>query len=106
MAAIMPMLFPYKRAGICRVLACLASQCRAIPAFGSAKVISDTIETTGVVDVSGEDRQFILPTDLKCLQVASIHPADDRYAQDERLQEHKAYAAVAFAQVPMALTSW
>ncbi|PHQ67040.1 MAG: hypothetical protein COB93_11400, partial [Sneathiella sp.] len=26
------------------------------------KVIADTIETTGVVDLAGEDREFVIPT--------------------------------------------
>ncbi len=63
------------------------------------KVISDTIETTAVVDLAGEQRQFVIPTDFQLPAGGlNIRWPDDRYAQDERLQEYKAYAAIAFAR--------
>ena len=71
-----------------------------MPACGSGyKVISDTIETTAVVDLAGEQRQFVLPADFDLPKGGlNIRWPDDRYAQDERLQEYKAYAAIAFAR--------
>ena len=62
------------------------------------KFISDTVETTSVVDLSGEGRRFVLPDfDLPAGGVNLRWP-DPPLAQDQRLQEVKPYAALAFAR--------
>jgi len=62
-------------------------------------VISDTIETTGVVDLAAEQQKFIIPTDFEMpADGLNLRWPDGILEQDERMQEHKAYAAVAFAR--------
>ena len=62
------------------------------------KFISDTVETTSVVDLSGESRQFATPDfDLPPGGVNLRWP-DPPLVQDQRLQEIKPYAALAFAR--------
>jgi len=63
------------------------------------KVISDTIETTGVVDLAGEKRQFIIPEEFEMPEGGlNLRWPDGILDQDYRLQEHKGYAALAFAR--------
>ena len=65
----------------------------------SMKVIADTVETTATVDLKGEDRVFVTPTDFEMpADGLNIRWPDDRWEQDHRLQVHKGYAAVAFGR--------
>jgi indolepyruvate ferredoxin oxidoreductase len=99
MAAIMPVLFPSSVLEFTELGLLGIAMSRYSGLWVGYKVISDTIETTGVVDLAGEKRAFVLPNDFEMPQGGlSIRWPDDRYRQDERLQEYKAYAAIAFAR--------
>ncbi|MFZ1812847.1 MAG: indolepyruvate ferredoxin oxidoreductase family protein [Rhizobiaceae bacterium] len=98
MAAIMPMLFPSSVQEFVELGLLGIAMSRYSGLWVGYKVISDTIETTGVVDLESEKRQLVIPTDFELPKGGlNIRWPDDRFAQDERLQEHKAYAAIAFA---------
>lgn len=62
------------------------------------KFISDTVETTSVVDLSGETRQFVLPDFELPHGGVNLRWPDAPLVQDQRLQEIKPYAALAFAR--------
>ena len=63
------------------------------------KVISETVEITTVVDLGQEQRQFTLPQDFELPPDGlNLRWPDPPLVQDERLQEHKGYAAIAFAR--------
>jgi len=63
------------------------------------KVIADTVETTATVDLRGEDRVFVTPTDYEMPEGGlNIRWPDDRWEQDHRLQAEKGYAAIAFGR--------
>ena len=63
------------------------------------KVISETVETTAAVNLQDEDVEFIIPKDFDIPQDGlNLRWPDDRMVQDSRLQNHKAYAALAFAR--------
>ena len=99
MAAIMPMLFPSSVHEFVELGLLGIAMSRYSGLWVAYKVIADTIETTGVVDLAGEERRFVTPADFEIPAGGlNIRWPDDRYAQDERLQEHKAYAAIAFAR--------
>jgi len=99
MAAIMPVLFPSSVLEFTELGLLGIAMSRYSGLWVGYKVITDTIETTGVVDLAPEKRAFVLPNDFEMPRDGlNIRWPDDRYAQDERLQEHKAYAAIAFAR--------
>jgi indolepyruvate ferredoxin oxidoreductase len=63
------------------------------------KVISETVETTAAVNLKDEDVEFIIPEDFEIPQGGlNLRWPDDRMLQDSRLQNHKGYAALAFAR--------
>ncbi|VDC27523.1 indolepyruvate ferredoxin oxidoreductase family protein [Pseudogemmobacter humi] len=63
------------------------------------KVISETVEISTVVDLHQEERQFVRPVDFDMPPGGlSLRWPDPPLVQDERLQEHKGYAAIAFAR--------
>ncbi|MGE0231626.1 MAG: indolepyruvate ferredoxin oxidoreductase family protein [Flavobacteriaceae bacterium] len=63
------------------------------------KVIADTVESTTVVDLAQEQRRFILPDDFELPPGGlNLRWPDPPLVQDERLQEYKGYAAIAFAR--------
>ena len=99
MSALMPVLYPssileFLEMGLLGIAMSRYSGC-----WVGMKVIADTIETSAVVDLAGEQRQFVLPTDFE-MPPGGLHLRwpDPPLVQDERLQEHKGYAAVAFAR--------
>ncbi len=99
MAAIMPMLFPSSVQEFVELGLLGIAMSRYSGLWVGYKVIADTIETTGVVDISGEDRQFVVPDDFDMPEGGlNLRWPDPILVQDERLQEHKAYAALAFAR--------
>ena len=99
MAAIMPVLFPSSELEFTELGLIDIAMSRYSGLWVGYKVIADTIETTGVVDLTSEQRQFAIPNDFEMPGGGlNIRWPDDRYAQDERLQEHKGYAAIAFAR--------
>ncbi|HCH24777.1 MAG TPA: indolepyruvate ferredoxin oxidoreductase family protein [Oceanospirillaceae bacterium] len=99
MSAVMPMLYPssiheYLWLGLAGLAMSRYSGC-----WVGFKVISETVETTASVDLQHLTTQFVLPEDFQ-LPAAGLNLRwpDDRWQQDERLQQHKAYAAMAFAR--------
>lgn len=99
MAAIMPMLFPSSVQEFVELGLFGIAMSRYSGLWVGYKVISDTIETTGVVDLAGEQRKFLMPEDFEMPEGGlNLRWPDAILDQDERLQEHKAYAAVAFAR--------
>jgi len=99
MAAIMPVLYPSSVQEFTELGLLGIAMSRYSGLWVGYKVIADTIETTGVVDLAGEKRQFLKPNDFEMPEGGlNIRWPDERLAQDERLQEYKAYAAIAFAR--------
>jgi indolepyruvate ferredoxin oxidoreductase len=63
------------------------------------KVITETVETTAEIDLTDEMTPFVIPTDFEMPKGGlNLRWPDDRFEQDRRLQDHKGYAAVAFAR--------
>jgi indolepyruvate ferredoxin oxidoreductase len=99
MAAIMPMLFPTSVHEFVELGLFGIAMSRYSGLWTGYKVIADTVETTSVVDLASEQREFVIPDDYEMPGGGlNIRWPDDRLIQDERLQEHKGYAAIAFAR--------
>jgi indolepyruvate ferredoxin oxidoreductase len=98
-SAVMPMLYPssvheFLEMGLLGIAMSRYSGC-----WVGFKVISETVETTTVVDLGQEERQFVLPQDFELPPGGlNLRWPDPPLVQDERLQEHKAYAAIAYAR--------
>ncbi|MGF1563716.1 MAG: indolepyruvate ferredoxin oxidoreductase family protein [Geminicoccaceae bacterium] len=99
MSALMPTLYPssvheFLEMGLLGVAMSRYSGC-----WVGFKVISETVETTSVVDLAQEDRQFRLPEDFELPEGGlNLRWPDPPLVQDARLQEMKGYAAIAFAR--------
>jgi indolepyruvate ferredoxin oxidoreductase len=99
MSALMPCLYPssiheFLEIGLLGIAMSRFSGC-----WVGMKFISETVETTAVVDLAGEQREFILPDDFEMPPGGlNLRWPDPPLVQDERLQEHKGYAALAFAR--------
>ncbi|WP_029040935.1 indolepyruvate ferredoxin oxidoreductase family protein [Cucumibacter marinus] len=99
MSALMPMLYPssiheFLEIGLLGVAMSRYSGC-----WVGMKFISDTVETTAAIDLGGENREFVIPTDFEMPEGGlNLRWPDPPLVQDERLQEHKGYAAIAFAR--------
>lgn len=99
MAAIMPVLFPssiheFVELGLLGIAMSRYSGC-----WVGYKVIADTVETSAVVALGDELRDFVLPDDFELPEGGlNIRWPDPPLVQDERMQEHKGYAALAFAR--------
>jgi len=99
MAAVMPVLYPssiheFLDVGLFGIALSRWSGC-----WVGMKVISDTVETSAVVDLGDEHRAFVVPEDFDMPEGGlNIRWPDPPMVQDDRLQEHKAYAALAFAR--------
>ena len=97
-SALMPMLYPssiheFIEMGLLGIAMSRYSGC-----WVGYKVISETVETTSVVDLGQENRQFVLPEDFEMPAGGlNLRWPDPPLVQDERLQELKGYAAIAFA---------
>jgi indolepyruvate ferredoxin oxidoreductase len=98
-SALMPMLYPssvheFLEMGLLGIAMSRYSGC-----WIGFKVISETVEITTVVDLAQERRTFVLPQDFDLPPGGlSLRWPDPPLVQDERLQEHKGYAAIAFAR--------
>ena len=98
-AAVMPVLYPssiheFIELGLLGIAMSRYSGC-----WIGYKVISDTIETSAVVSVSDEHRAYVIPQDFQRPDSGlNIRWPDPPLVQDDRLQEYKAYAALAFAR--------
>ncbi|MEE9333483.1 MAG: indolepyruvate ferredoxin oxidoreductase family protein [Granulosicoccaceae bacterium] len=99
MAAVMPVLYPssiheFIELGLLGIAMSRYSGC-----WVGMKVISDTVETSAVVSIDGEYKSFVEPTDFELPEGGlNIRWPDPPLVQDERLQELKAYAALAYAR--------
>lgn len=99
MSALMPVLYPssiheFVEYGLLGIAMSRYSGC-----WVGMKFISDTVETTASVSLAGEKRRFSLPTDFELPPGGlNLRWPDPPLVQDERLQAHKGYAAVAFAR--------
>ncbi len=99
MSAVMPVLYPssiheFIEMGLFGIAMSRFSGC-----WVGMKVISDTVETSAVVSLGDEYRSFVLPSDYQRPEEGlNIRWPDPPLVQDDRLQEHKAYAALAFAR--------
>ena len=99
MSAVMPVLYPssiheFIEVGLFGIALSRYSGC-----WVGYKVISDTIETSAVVALSDEHKPFVLPEDYQMPEGGlNLRWPDPPLVQDDRLQEHKAYAALAFAR--------
>ncbi|MEC7765137.1 MAG: indolepyruvate ferredoxin oxidoreductase family protein [Pseudomonadota bacterium] len=98
-SALMPMLYPssvheFLEMGLLGIAMSRFSGC-----WVGYKVISETVETTSVVDLAQEQRAFVLPEDFVTPEGGlNLRWPDPPLAQDARLQEQKGYAAIAFAR--------
>ncbi|WP_246849315.1 indolepyruvate ferredoxin oxidoreductase family protein [Rubellimicrobium arenae] len=97
-SAIMPVLYPssvheFLGLGLLGIAMSRYSGC-----WVGFKVISETVETTAVVDLAQERRDFVIPDVDLPPGGLNIRWPDPPLVQDERLQEHKGYAARAFAR--------
>ncbi len=99
MAAVMPVLYPssvheFIELGLFGIAMSRYSGC-----WVGMKVISDTVETSAVVSLDDEYKTFINPADYSIPDGGlNIRWPDPPLVQDDRLQEHKAYAALAYAR--------
>ena len=98
-AALMPMVYPsnvheFVEMGLFAIAMSRYSGC-----WTGMKCIADTIETSAGVDLTGEGRQFVTPTDFE-MPPDGVHWRwpDVPMNADQRLMEHKGYAALAFAR--------
>jgi indolepyruvate ferredoxin oxidoreductase len=63
------------------------------------KVITEVAETTAEIDLAGEMKPFIIPTDFEMPPGGlNLRWPDDPHDQDRRLQNFKGFAALAFAR--------
>ncbi len=100
-ATMLPMLYPanmqeFVEYGLLGIAMSRYSGC-----WTAFKVTSDTAESTGVVDLSRENRKILVPGDDEFeMPEGGLHirPADVWRDQDFRLQRYKLFAALAFAK--------
>ena len=99
MSAIMPVLYPssvneFLELGLLGVAMSRYSGC-----WVAFKVTSDTLETSAVVDLAAESRQFRYPSDFELPPTGlNLRWPDPPLQQDARLQNYKGYAALAYAR--------
>ena len=99
MSAIIPMLYPSSIHEFIEMGLLGIAMSRYTGCWVGMKVISDTVETTAAIDLAAESRQFIIPAEFELPDDGlNLRWPDDRWSQDERLQNYKAYAALAFAR--------
>jgi indolepyruvate ferredoxin oxidoreductase len=98
-AAVMPVLYPSSIHEFTELGLFGVAMSRYSGAWVGYKVISDTVETSAVVSFADEQKTFVLPTDYELPEGGlNLRWPDPPLVQDDRLQEHKAYAALAFAR--------
>ncbi|MEP5779341.1 MAG: indolepyruvate ferredoxin oxidoreductase family protein [Hyphomicrobiales bacterium] len=99
MNAIMPLLYPSTTSEFLELGLAGIAMSRYSGCWSAMKVLADTVETTGVIDLAGEKRIFVTPDDFEMPEGGlNIRWPDDRWSQDSRLQEYKASAAIAWAR--------
>ncbi|MGG7564999.1 indolepyruvate ferredoxin oxidoreductase family protein [Rhodovulum sp. DZ06] len=98
-SALMPMLYPssaheFLELGLLGIAMSRYSGC-----WTGFKVISETVETTTVIDLAQEGARFTAPTDFEMPEGGlNLRWPDAPLEQDHRLQELKGFAAIAFAR--------
>ena len=99
MAAVMPVLYPSSIHEFIELGLFGIAMSRYSGAWVGYKVISDTVETSAVVSLGDENKNFLMPDDFEMPEGGlNLRWPDPPLVQDDRLQEHKAYAALAFAR--------
>lgn len=99
MNAIMPMLYPSTASEFLELGLAGIAMSRFSGCWVGMKTIADTVETTGVIDLAGERREFAVPQDFEMPEEGlNIRWPDDRWTQDGRLQALKPYAALSWAR--------
>jgi len=99
MAAVMPVLYPSSIHEFIEVGLFGIAMSRFAGCWVGYKVISDTVETSAVVQLGDEHKTFVIPQDYEMPEGGlNLRWPDPPLQQDDRLQEHKAYAAMAFAR--------
>ena len=99
MAAVMPVLYPSSIHEFIETGLFGIALSRFSGLWVGYKVISDTIETSAVVELGDEMESFVIPEDYEMPQGGlNLRWPDPPLVQDDRLQEQKAYAALAFAR--------
>ena len=99
MAAFMPELYPSTLAEIVEYGLLGIAMSRFTGAWVGYKVMGETVETSGTIDLAREQRQIIIPTDFEQPTGGlNIRWPDVWKEQDWRLQRYKGFAAMAFAR--------
>lgn len=99
MSAVVPMLYPSNIHEFMELGLLGVAMSRYSGTWVGFKVTSDTVETSGVVDLAGEQRQFVIPADFELPEGGlNLRWPDPPLIQDARLQEYKGYAARAYAR--------
>lgn len=98
-AALMPELYPSTLAEIVEYGLLGIAMSRFTGAWVGYKVMGETVETSGTIDLSREARDIIIPTDFEQPTGGlNIRWPDAWREQDWRLQRYKGFAAHAFAR--------
>ncbi|HEX4111800.1 MAG TPA: indolepyruvate ferredoxin oxidoreductase family protein, partial [Stellaceae bacterium] len=100
-SAVIPVLYPssvheFVRMGLLGIAMSRYSGC-----WVALKTIADTVESTATVDLAGEKFDIVIPSEAEFAlppDGLNLRWPDDRWSQDHRLQNYKAYAALAFAR--------
>lgn len=99
MSAMMPVLYPAGVREFVEFGLLGLAMSRYTGAWVAFKTTSDTAETSASIDLEGEKRSIILPTDFEMPQGGlHIRWPDPWRGQDTRLQRYKGFAAHAFAR--------
>ncbi|WP_438278720.1 indolepyruvate ferredoxin oxidoreductase family protein [Nitrobacter sp.] len=98
-AALMPYLYPSSIHEMIQMGLLGIAMSRYSGCWVGMKVITETVETTAEIDLADELTPFVMPSDFEMPPGGlNLRWPDDRYDQDRRLQDHKGFAAVAFAR--------
>ncbi len=98
-AALMPYLYPSSIHEMIEMGLLGIAMSRYSGCWVGMKVITEAVETTAEIDLTDEMKPFVIPADFEMPPGGlNLRWPDDRYDQDLRLQDHKGFAAVAFAR--------
>jgi len=98
-AALMPYLYPSSIHEIIQMGLLGIAMSRYSGCWVGMKVITETVETTGEINLADEMTPFIIPPDFELPPGGlNLRWPDDRFDQDRRLQDYKGFAAIAFAR--------
>ena len=98
-AALMPYLYPSSIHEIIQMGLLGIAMSRYSGCWVGMKVITETVETTGEINLADEMTPFVIPPDFELPPGGlNLRWPDDRFDQDRRLQDYKGFAAIAFAR--------